>query len=75
MYLQIDPLAGLVSDRVHGLGQFGREHGTKFPTANQEKMSPKQELVEDLMAMVHTFFVGCTARETTRKNTIGSGRY
>lgn len=30
-------------------------HGCKIVVANQEQLSPQQEMVEDLMAIVHTF--------------------
>lgn len=30
-------------------------HGCKLTVANQEQLSPQQEMVEDLMAIVHTF--------------------
>lgn len=34
---------------------FAAQHGCKFVVANQEQLSPQQEMVEDLMAIVHTF--------------------
>lgn len=34
---------------------FANQHGCKFVVANQEQLSPQQEMVEDLMAIVHTF--------------------
>ena len=37
------------------LDWFASEHGCKIIVANQEKLSPHQEMVEDLMAIVHCF--------------------
>lgn len=34
---------------------FATSHGCKIVVANQEQLSPRQEMVEDLMAIVHTF--------------------
>jgi predicted site-specific integrase-resolvase len=34
---------------------FAEQHGCKIVVANQEQLSPQQEMVEDLMAIVHTF--------------------
>jgi putative resolvase len=34
---------------------FAEQHGCKIIVANQEDLSPPQEMVEDLMAIVHTF--------------------
>lgn len=34
---------------------FAERHGCKIIVANQEQLSPQQEMVEDLMAIVHTF--------------------
>ncbi len=34
---------------------FCETHGCKLTVANQEQLSPQQEMVEDLMAIVHTF--------------------
>jgi len=31
------------------------QHGCEIIVANQEKLSPQQEMVEDLMAIIHTF--------------------
>ncbi len=35
--------------------RFATEHGAEFVIANQEKLSPQQEMVEDLMAVIHVF--------------------
>ena len=34
---------------------FAEEHGCEVRVANQEQLSPQQEMVEDLMSIVHTF--------------------
>ena len=34
---------------------FAADHGCRIIVANQESLSPQQEMVEDLMAIVHTF--------------------
>lgn len=34
---------------------FAQQHGCEVVVANQEQLSPQQEMVEDLMAIVHTF--------------------
>jgi predicted site-specific integrase-resolvase len=34
---------------------FAETHGCKILVANQEQLSPQQEMVEDLMAIIHTF--------------------
>jgi len=34
---------------------LSREHGCEIVVLNQESLSPEQEMVEDLLAMVHTF--------------------
>ncbi len=34
---------------------FANEHGCKIEVVNQESLSPQQEMVEDLMAIIHTF--------------------
>lgn len=34
---------------------FCQAHGCKLMVANQEQLSPQQEMVEDLMTIVHTF--------------------
>ncbi len=34
---------------------FAQKHGCEIVVANQEQLSPQQEMVEDLMAVVHTF--------------------
>lgn len=34
---------------------FAANHGCKIVVANQEQLSPHQEMIEDLMAIVHTF--------------------
>ena len=34
---------------------FAERHGCKLTVANQEQLSPQQEMVEDLMSIVHTF--------------------
>jgi len=34
---------------------FASQHGCKILVANQESLSPQQEMVEDLMAIIHTF--------------------
>lgn len=34
---------------------FCQGHGCRLAVANQEQVSPQQEVVEDLMAIVHTF--------------------
>ncbi len=33
----------------------GLEYGAEIVVANREDMSPQQEMVEDLMAIVHTY--------------------
>ncbi len=35
--------------------QFATRHGCEIVIVNQESLSPQQEMVEDLMAIVHTF--------------------
>ncbi|MGF6782063.1 putative resolvase [Paraburkholderia sp. GAS334] len=37
------------------LDHLAREHGCEIVVANQESLSPEQEMVEDLLAIVHTF--------------------
>lgn len=37
------------------LGHIATENGCEIVVANQESLSPQQEMVEDLMAIVHTF--------------------
>ena len=34
---------------------FAQRHGCKIVVANQESLSPQQEMVQDLMAIVHCF--------------------
>ena len=34
---------------------FAQQHGCRIIVANQESLSPQPEMVEDLMAIVHTF--------------------
>jgi predicted site-specific integrase-resolvase len=34
---------------------FAQKHGCQIVVANQEQLSPQQEMVEDLMAIVHCF--------------------
>ncbi len=34
---------------------FAQQHGCEILVVNQESLSPQQEMVEDLMAIVHTF--------------------
>jgi putative resolvase len=34
---------------------FAEDHGCEIRVANQEQLSPQQEMVEDLMSIVHTF--------------------
>ena len=34
---------------------FAAQHGCKIIVANQEQLSPRAEMVEDLMAIIHTF--------------------
>jgi len=34
---------------------FAQKHGCNIIVANQEELSPQQEMVEDLMAIVHCF--------------------
>ncbi len=34
---------------------FAQEHGCEIVVVNQEQLSPQQEMVEDLMAIVHCF--------------------
>lgn len=34
---------------------FAQQHGCKIIVANQEHLSPQQEMVEDLMSIIHTF--------------------
>ena len=34
---------------------FAQKHGCEIVVANQEQLSPQQEMVEDLMAIVHCF--------------------
>lgn len=34
---------------------FAAQHGCKILVANQEQLSPQAEMVEDLMAIIHTF--------------------
>jgi predicted site-specific integrase-resolvase len=34
---------------------FAEEHGCRVKVANQEQLSPQQEMVEDLMSIIHTF--------------------
>ena len=35
--------------------ECGLEYGAEIVVANREDMSPQQEMVEDLMAIVHTY--------------------
>lgn len=35
--------------------EFAKQHGCEIIVANQEHLSPQQEMVEDLMAIIHTF--------------------
>jgi putative resolvase len=37
------------------LDHLSREHGCEIVVVNQESLSPEQEMVEDLLAIVHTF--------------------
>ena len=37
------------------LDHLSREHGCEIIVVNQESLSPEQEMVEDLLAVVHTF--------------------
>ena len=37
------------------LEHLAREEGCEFVVVNQESLSPEQEMVEDLLAIVHTF--------------------
>ena len=37
------------------LDHLSREHGCEIIVVNQESLSPEQEMVEDLLAIVHTF--------------------
>jgi predicted site-specific integrase-resolvase len=37
------------------LDHLAREHGCEIVVVNQESLSPEQEMVEDLLAIVHTF--------------------
>jgi predicted site-specific integrase-resolvase len=37
------------------LDHLAREHGCQIVVVNQESLSPEQEMVEDLLAIVHTF--------------------
>ena len=37
------------------LDDLSREHGCEIAVVNQESLSPGQEMVEDLLAIVHTF--------------------
>ena len=34
---------------------LAQQHGCKITVVNQERLSPQQEMVEDLMAIIHTF--------------------
>ena len=34
---------------------FATQHGCTITVVNQESLSPQEEMVEDLMAVVHTF--------------------
>ncbi len=34
---------------------MAERHGCKIMVANQEQLSPQAEMVEDLMAIIHTF--------------------
>ena len=34
---------------------FAQQHGCTITVVNQESLSPREEMVEDLMAIVHTF--------------------
>jgi predicted site-specific integrase-resolvase len=37
------------------LDHLARVHGCEIVVVNQESLSPEQEMVEDLLAIVHTF--------------------
>ncbi|WP_459572650.1 IS607 family transposase, partial [Cupriavidus sp. 8B] len=37
------------------LDHLARENGCEIIVVNQESLSPEQEMVEDLLAVVHTF--------------------
>ena len=37
------------------LEHLAREEGCEFVVVNQESLSPEQEMIEDLLAIVHTF--------------------
>jgi putative resolvase len=70
----------LVVAHQDGLARFGFdfvEHvaarsGCEIMVANQETLSPQQEMVEDLLAVVHTFsWAGWTGCDATRGNSRG----
>lgn len=59
-YGEISQLIVAHKDRLVRFGfeyfdTFAAQHGCKIVVANQEQLSPQQEMVEDLMAIVHTF--------------------
>ncbi|MFF8844344.1 IS607 family transposase [Streptomyces sp. NPDC015127] len=52
-------------------------HGCEIVIANAESLSPQQELVDDLLAIVHTFscrLYGLRRYEKTLKDELGGGR-
>jgi predicted site-specific integrase-resolvase len=76
-------IATLVVAHKDRLARFGFEYlehvaarnGCEIVVANQESLSPRQELVEDLLAIVHTFscrLYGLRRYEKTLKDELGT---
>jgi putative resolvase len=77
-------IATLVVAHKDRLARFGFEYlehvaarnGREIAVANQESLSPQQEMVEDLLAIVHTFscpLYGLRRYEKTLKDELGTG--
>lgn len=83
--IEQDEVARLVIAHKDRLARFGFEliehvaqrHGCEILIANAESLSPQQELVEDLLAIVHTFscrLYGLRRYEKLLKDELGGGR-
>ncbi len=56
---------------------FAQRHGCTFTVVNQASLSPQAEMVEDLMAIVHTFsgrLSGLRSYQRTIREAAGDGR-
>ena len=60
-----------------GFEPFAQRHGCTLTVVNQASLSPQEELVEDLMAIVHTFsgrLHGLRSYQRTIREAAGDGR-